>query len=125
AVAAESVPVAPPGNTLHNAADARTARPLGLASWLGRRPPNRRYTNGYGRTEDLAGVVIVAPIAASSALAAYEAVSRLVSPAHVHHLWAVAVAAVVGFAGNETVARYRVRVGRQIGSAAPVADGLH
>jgi cation diffusion facilitator family transporter len=70
-------------------------------------------------------VVIVVLIAASSALAAYEAVSRLVSPAHVHHLWAVAVAAVVGFAGNEIVARYRVRVGREIGSAALVADGMH
>ena len=38
---------------------------------------------------------------------------------------AVAVAALVGFAGNEWVARYRIRVGRAIGSAALVADGLH
>jgi cation diffusion facilitator family transporter len=43
----------------------------------------------------------------------------------VTHLWAVAVAAVIGFVGNELVARYRIRVGRQIGSAALVADGLH
>ena len=124
-VAALSGSVALLGDTLHNVADALTALPLGLAFWLGRRPPNRRYTYGYGRAEDLAGVVIVVLIAASSALAAYEAVSRLVSPGHVHHVWAVAIAAVVGFAGNETVARYRVRVGREIGSAALVADGLH
>ena len=42
-----------------------------------------------------------------------------------HHLWAVAAAALVGFAGNELVARYRISIGRRIGSAALVADGLH
>jgi cation diffusion facilitator family transporter len=124
-VAVLSGSVALLGDTLHNVADALTAVPLGLAFWLGRRPPNRRYTYGYGRSEDLAGIVIVVLIAASSALAAYEAVQRLVHPAHVHHLWAVAVAAVVGFLGNEVVARYRINVGREIGSAALVADGLH
>ena len=41
------------------------------------------------------------------------------------HLVAVAAAAVLGFPGNEIVARYRIRVGRQIGSAALVADGCH
>ena len=60
------------GDTLHNAADALTAVPLAIAFVVGRRPPNRRYTYGYGRAEDLAGVAIVAIIAASSALAAYE-----------------------------------------------------
>jgi cation diffusion facilitator family transporter len=69
--------------------------------------------------------VIVLLIAASSALAAYEAVRRLIHPHDVHHLWAVAIAAVVGFVGNELVARYRIKVGREIGSAALVADGLH
>jgi cation diffusion facilitator family transporter len=113
------------GDTLHNAADALTAVPLAIAFVVGRRPPNRRYTYGYGRAEDLAGVVIVAIIAASSALAAYEAVTRLAHPHRVTNLVAVAVAALVGFAGNETVARYRIRVGRKIGSAALVADGLH
>jgi cation diffusion facilitator family transporter len=98
---------------------------LGLAFWLGRRPANRRYTYGYGRAEDLAGIVIVVLIAASSALAAYEAVQRLLHHHAVSHLWAVAVAALVGFVGNEVVARYRIRVGRDIGSAALVADGLH
>jgi cation diffusion facilitator family transporter len=124
-VAALSGSIALLGDTLHNVADALTALPLGLAFWLGRRPPNRRYTYGYGRAEDLAGIVIVVLIAASSALAAYEAVSRLVHHREVSHLWAVAVAAVVGFLGNEAVARYRIKVGRDIGSAALVADGLH
>jgi cation diffusion facilitator family transporter len=113
------------GDTLHNVADALTAVPLGIAFWLGRRQATRRYTYGYGRAEDLAGIVIVVFIAASSALAAYEAVHRLVHGGDVKQLWAVALAAVVGFLGNEVVARYRMRVGRAIGSAALVADGLH
>jgi cation diffusion facilitator family transporter len=124
-VVAISGSVALLGDTLHNAADALTAVPLGVAFLVGRRPPNRRYTYGYGRAEDLAGIVIVVAIAASSALAAYEAASRLAHPRHVTNLVAVAVAALVGFTGNETVARYRIRVGRNIGSAALVADGLH
>ncbi len=124
-VAVVSGSVALLGDTLHNAADAMTALPLGLAFWLGRRPANRRYTYGYGRSEDLAGIVIVVLIAASSALAAYEAVHRLAGDGQVRHLWAVAVAALVGFVGNEAVARYRIRVGNDIGSAALVADGLH
>ncbi|MBV9794403.1 MAG: cation transporter [Actinobacteria bacterium] len=113
------------GDTLHNAADALTAVPLGIAFVLGRRPPTRRYTYGYGRAEDLAGIAIVAVMAASSALAAYEAVTRLLHPRPVTDLPAVAVAAVIGFAGNELAAWYRIRTGRKIGSAALVADGLH
>jgi cation diffusion facilitator family transporter len=113
------------GDTLHNAADALTAVPLGVAFIVGRRPPNRRYTYGYGRAEDLAGLAIVALILASSALACYEALTRLMHPERVSDLIAVAVAALVGFTGNELVARYRIRTGRKIGSAALVADGLH
>jgi cation diffusion facilitator family transporter len=124
-VVAVSGSVALLGDTLHNAADALTAVPLGIAFVLGRRPPTRRYTYGYGRAEDLAGVAIVLTIAASSVVAAYVAVDRLMHPQKVSNLWAVAVAALVGFAGNELVARYRIRVGRKIGSAALVADGLH
>jgi cation diffusion facilitator family transporter len=125
AVVAVSGSVALLGDTLHNAADALTAVPLGIAFVLGRRPPTRRYTYGYGRAEDLAGVVIVVIIAASSVLAAYEAITRLAHPRPVSHLVAVAVAAVIGFTGNELVARYRIRAGRKIGSAALAADGLH
>jgi cation diffusion facilitator family transporter len=124
-VTALSGSVALLGDTLHNAADALTAVPLGVAFVLGRRPPTRRYTYGYGRAEDLAGIAIVLTIAASSALAAYEAVTRLIHPHHVSGLIAVALAALTGFAGNELAARYRIRTGRKIGSAALVADGLH
>ena len=113
------------GDTLHNVADALTAVPLLVAFTLARRPPNRRYTYGYGRAEDLAGLFVVAMIALSSALAAYEAITRLLHPQQVHQLWAVAGAAIVGFVGNELVAGYRITVGRRIGSAALVADGLH
>jgi cation diffusion facilitator family transporter len=113
------------GDTLHNGVDALTAVPLGVAFVIGRRPANRRYTYGYGRAEDLAGLAIIVFIAASSALAAYAAVDRLAHPRSVSNLAAVAVAAGIGFAGNELVARYRIGVGRKIGSAALVADGLH
>jgi cation diffusion facilitator family transporter len=125
AVVALSGSVALLGDTLHNAADALTAVPLGVAFIVGRRPATRRYTYGYGRAEDLAGIAIVALILASSVLAAYEAVNRLAHPQRVSDLIAVAAAALVGFAGNEVVARYRIKVGRKIGSAALVADGLH
>ncbi|MBA4864281.1 cation transporter [Streptomyces sp. PSKA54] len=113
------------GDTIHNAADALTALPLGVAFILGRRAANRRFTYGYGRAEDLAGIAIVLTIAASAALAAYQAIDRLLNPRDISHLSVVAIAAVVGFIGNEWVARYRIRIGRKIGSAALVADGLH
>jgi cation diffusion facilitator family transporter len=113
------------GDTIHNFADALTAVPLGIAFLLGRRVATRRYTYGLGRAEDLAGVVVVLVIAVSAALAGWQAVDRLIHPQPVQHLWIVAAAGVIGFAGNEIVARYRITVGRQIGSAALVADGLH
>jgi cation diffusion facilitator family transporter len=113
------------GDTLHNFADALTAVPLAIAFTLGRRAANRRYTYGYGRAEDLAGLVVVLLIALSAVLASWEAVRRLLDPQEVSALPLVAVAGLIGFAGNELVARYRIRVGRRIGSAALVADGLH
>jgi cation diffusion facilitator family transporter len=113
------------GDTLHNGADALTAVPLGIAFLLGRRAATRRYTYGYGRAEDLAGTAIVLVIATSAALAAYQAIDRLMHPAGVSHLLVVAAAGLIGFLGNEAVAQYRIRVGRRIGSAALVADGLH
>lgn len=112
-------------DTIHNFADALTAGPLAIAFWLGRRPANRRYTYGYGRAEDLAGVFVVLVVAASAVTAAYEAVDRLLHPAPVSHLPWVAAAGLVGFAGNEIVARYRIQIGRRIGSAALEADGYH
>ncbi|WP_037672945.1 cation diffusion facilitator family transporter [Streptomyces griseus] len=124
-VVAVSGSVALLGDTVHNAADALTAVPLGIAFVLGRRAATRRFTYGYGRAEDLAGLVIVLTIAASAAFAGWAAFDRLLDPRPVSQVPAVAVAALVGFAGNEWVARYRIRVGRAIGSAALVADGLH
>jgi cation diffusion facilitator family transporter len=124
-VVALSGSVALLGDTLHNFADALTAVPLLVAFTLARRRPTSRYTYGYGRAEDLGGLFVIMMIGLSSALAAYEAIDRLLHPQAVTHLWAVAGAAVIGFLGNELVARYRIRVGRQIGSAALVADGLH
>ncbi|MDQ3456526.1 MAG: cation diffusion facilitator family transporter [Actinomycetota bacterium] len=113
------------GDTLHNYADALTAIPIAIAFTVGRRVATRRYTYGYGRAEDLAGIVVVVLIAASAAFAGYESVRRLLDPQEVTHLWVVGVAGLVGFLGNEVVARYRIVVGRRIGSAALVADGLH
>ena len=113
------------GDTIHNAADALTAVPLGIAFLAGRRAATRRFTYGFGRAEDLAGIAIVVLIALSAATSAVVAVDRLLHPVRVTHLPWVAVAAVAGFVGNEWVARYRIRVGRAIGSAALVADGLH
>jgi len=113
------------GDTLHNLSDALTAVPLFIAFTLGRRAPDRRYTYGYGRAEDLAGIVIVLFIVLSAAAAGYTAFRRLLDPGEVHYVGAVAAAGVIGFLGNEAVARYRIRIGREIGSAALVADGLH
>ena len=112
-------------DTIHNFSDAFTAIPLWVAFWLGRRPPTRRYTYGFGRAEDLAGLFVILMIAASAVLAGWEAVRRLLDPAPVHNLGWVAVAGFLGFLGNEAVAVYRIREGKAIGSAALVADGHH
>lgn len=125
AVVAYTGSVALLADTIHNAGDAATAIPLWIAFRLGRRKADRRFTYGYGRVEDLAGVVIVVVVLASAAAAAWEAVRRLLHPVAVSHLWAVAAASAVGFVGNEAVAAYRIRVGTEIGSAALVADGRH
>ncbi|MBA2248452.1 MAG: cation transporter, partial [Chloroflexia bacterium] len=92
---------------------------------LQRRGRTRRFTYGYGRTEDLAGVIIVALIAVSAAVAGYESIRKIIDPQPISHLWWVVVAAFVGFIGNEAVAILQIRTGRQIGSAALVADGQH
>ncbi|MGE0170763.1 MAG: cation diffusion facilitator family transporter [Nocardioides sp.] len=112
-------------DTIHNFSDALTAIPLWIAFVLSRRAPTRSYTYGYGRAEDLAGIFIVAMIGLSAVVAGYESISRLIDPRPVTSPWVVAAAGLIGFAGNELVAIYRIRVGRRIGSAALVADGLH
>lgn len=112
-------------DTIHNFSDALTAVPLWIAFALSTKAPTRRYTYGFGRVEDLAGLFVVAMITMSAIVAGYEAVMRLIHPQPIHNVGWVALAGLIGFVGNEWVALYRIRVGRRIGSAALVADGLH
>ncbi len=112
-------------DTVHNFSDALTAVPLWIAFALGSRAATRRYTFGYRRAEDLAGLFILLMIVASAGIAAFESISRLVEPRPMTNIPIVIVAGLVGFVGNEAVALFRIRVGRQIGSAALVADGYH
>jgi cation diffusion facilitator family transporter len=99
---------------IHNAGDALTAVPLGVAFFL--RSP---------RAERLAGLAVVAAILISACVALYETVVRLIDPQSPSHLWALAAAGVVGFAGNEFAARVRLRAGHRLASSALVADGNH
>ena len=124
-VVAFSGSVALLADTIHNLADALTAVPLWIAFAVGRRPANRRYTYGYGRAEDVAGLAIVAMIALSAAIAGWESVRKLMNPEPMSYVGLVIAASVIGFLGNEAVAVYRIRVGKRIGSAALVADGQH
>jgi cation diffusion facilitator family transporter len=112
-------------DTIHNFSDCLTAIPLWVAFVIGRRPATKRYSYGYERAEDLAGLFIVIVIAASAAFVAWEAVARLIHPRPVDNLPWVIAAGLAGFAGNELVAAYRIREGRRIGSMALVADGHH
>jgi cation diffusion facilitator family transporter len=112
-------------DTIHNFGDAGTAVPLGIAFLLAKRKPTERFSYGYGRFEDFAGMMVVLIILASAVLAGYESIQRLIRPQPVQHLWAVMVASVLGFVGNEGVAVFRIKVGKEIGSAALVADGYH
>ena len=112
-------------DTIHNFSDALTAVPLWIAFLLGRRAATRRYTYGFGRAEDLAGLFIIAVVALSAILAAWQSIDRIFNPQPLHNLGWVLAAGVIGFIGNEVVAIYRIRVGQKIGSAALVADGVH
>lgn len=125
AIVAVSGSVALLADTIHNVADALTAIPLWVAFALGTRPATRRYTYGFGRAEDVAGLFVVAMIALSAVIAGVESIRRLANPVPINHVGWVAAAGLVGFIGNELVAVYRIRVGRRIGSAALVADGMH
>ncbi len=112
-------------DTIHNFGDAATAIPLWIAFSVAKWSPTKRFTYGYGRVEDLAGIAIVLTILASAVLAVYQSIDRLFHPQQVMYLWAVVAASVIGFAGNEAVAIFRISVGKEIGSAALVADGYH
>jgi cation diffusion facilitator family transporter len=112
-------------DTVHNLGDGANSIPLLIAFALQRRARSRRFTYGYGRSEDLAGLVILVSIAASAIVAGYESVRKLIDPEPMDYLGWVAAAAIVGFLGNEAVAILQLRTGKQIGSAALVADGQH
>jgi cation diffusion facilitator family transporter len=112
-------------DTVHNFGDAATAIPLAIAFWFARKRPSDRFTFGYGRVEDLAGVAIVLTILASAIVAGHQSIQRLLYPQDISHLWAVVGASILGFLGNEGVAIFRIRVGREISSAALIADGYH
>src|SRR5438067_7216140 len=99
-------------DTIHNFGDAATAVPLRIAFALSRRKPSKRFPYGYGRVEDLAGVVIVLIITFSAVVAGYQTIERFLHPQEVGYLAAVAAASVVGFAGNEVAAVIRIKVGR-------------
>ncbi|WP_348641930.1 cation diffusion facilitator family transporter [Mesorhizobium sp. B2-6-1] len=112
-------------DTIHNVGDAVTAIPLWIAFMLARRKPSKTFTYGLGRVEDLAGIIIVLIILFSAIVAGYEAIDRLIHPQAISFLGWVAAAGLVGFLGNEAVAVFRIRVGREINSAALIADGYH
>ncbi len=112
-------------DTVHNLGDALNSVPLLFAFYLARRAANRRYTYGYGRLEDIAGVFIVISIGFSAAYILYESVQRLLNPLPLDNLEWIALASLVGFVGNELVAEMQIRVGRRIGSDAMIADGQH
>ena len=92
---------------------------------MSRRQPSSRFTYGLGRVEDLAGLIIVVAILGTGIAAAYVSIGRLFDPPEVNFIWAVVLASIVGFIGNEAVALFRIKIGKEIGSAALVADGYH
>jgi cation diffusion facilitator family transporter len=112
-------------DTIHNIGDAATAVPLWIAFRLSQSQPTRRFTYGFGRGEDLAGLVVLLIILVSAIVTGYESIDRLLHPQPVTQLTAVMVASLIGFFGNEAVARFRIRVGTEMGSAALIADGHH
>lgn len=112
-------------DTLHNFGDAATAIPLGAAFIIGRRKPTKRFTYGYGRVEDIAGIIIIVFMLTSALYALYVSIQRIIHPQIVGHLWVVALASLVGFAINEGAAIFRIRIGKQIHSQALIADGYH
>ena len=114
AVFALSGSVALLADLIHNAGDAATAIPLGIA-----------FALRSARAERWAGVAVVIAIFVSACVAGYEAVHRLIEPADVGHLGALAAAGAVGFAGNWVAALVRSRAGRRLDSPALVADGAH
>jgi cation diffusion facilitator family transporter len=112
-------------DAVHNLADVFTSVPLWIAFALSRRQANRRFTYGYSRAEDIAGMTVVLFILASALFAGYAATQKWSSHTATTHLGLGMAAALIGAIGNELVAIYKIRVGKAIGSVALVADGQH
>jgi cation diffusion facilitator family transporter len=113
-------------DTIHNFSDAFSSIPLFIAFALSRRTIlNKKYPYGYGRAEDLAGLFILLLIAGSAVLVFVESFHRLLNPIAPKYLGVLSIAAVIGYLGNEFVARYRIKIGRKIQSEALIADGFH
>lgn len=112
-------------DTVHNIGDTLNSIPLLVAFYLARRVATRRYTYGFGRAEDVAGIFIVLSIVVSAGVVFWESFQKLLNPQPMQNIPWVALAAGVGFLGNEAVALLQIRTGRKIGSDAMIADGLH
>jgi cation diffusion facilitator family transporter len=112
-------------DTLHNVVDALNSVPLLIAFYLSRRAATTRYTYGFGRAEDVAGIFIVLSIVVSAGIVLYQSLLKLITPEPIDNIGWVAAAAIIGFVGNEIVARLQITTGRRIGSVALVADGQH
>ena len=112
-------------DTVHNLGDALNSIPLLIAFYLVRRAATRRYTYGFGRAEDVAGILIVVSIAFSAGYILWESFQKLIDPQPLTNLPWLAAAALIGFVGNELVAVMQIRVGKKIGSDAMIADGQH
>lgn len=112
-------------DTVHNFSDALTAIPLWIAYRLNLKQKSKKYPYGYGRAEDLAGLFIILMIALSAVVVFWESIRRLYNPVEIDHLGILALSGFIGFVGNEIVAKYRIGVGKRIGSEALVADGMH
>jgi cation diffusion facilitator family transporter len=112
-------------DTVHNLGDALNSVPLWIAFVLARRVGNKRYNYGYGRAEDIAGLLIVVSIGFSAGYILWESIQKFINPEPPDHLPWVAAAALIGFVGNEIVAILQIQVGRRIGSEAMITDGRH
>ena len=112
-------------DALHNLGDVLTTVALWIAFVLSTRVANQRYTYGYHRSEDLAGIFIVLVIIASAIAGAWESIQKLTSNTVPTQLVLSMAAALVGFAGNEILAQYKISVGKRINSVPLVADGQH
>jgi cation diffusion facilitator family transporter len=113
------------GDAIHNLSDVSTSAVVFLGFRLSRRPATERYPYGLERAEDLAGIGIAVVIWASAAFAGYESIRKLVEHGHTAHVGAGIAGAVIGIAGNQVVARYKLIVGKRIGSATLIADARH